>query len=500
MSKFSEDQFFGAYKTIRNNFRKYDTTAFIKGCLNYLHYPTRNDFEQLRKHPWLVFLLIKWAIADEQSFAPRRTVPSNKDIVNAIQRMCDLGEKTRLPDEFEHRTLFYRSIAYQQFIYQEDFRFSHLARQLILFGELPPDHFIKIEFHNLTGLSVEIFLELSFVLFTRFSKGEIHIVDQNFFSSLLKKYSVHEINTFLRAFSKPFPEIKAQVNERSDKKIQAEEYYEQTPFLTFPLVEDGTRFICTEHHVLHRCIEHFIYDRMKIWNAQKFMNEFGQIFERSVETAIQHSKLPYTTETELKNIFGNKSKLIDFIITDGNSSVFVDAKAVEMAYQGKIAHLCEVVEDKAASILKAIEQANEVMANLSNYTDNPCVLRKTNNNYLIVVTYKDLYLGNGVTFYEGIAKASLDKIRKKYSNGGIPLENMYFLNIDEFELFAEAVANSHIGLVEGLEKAKAADSDAITRKFGFLLHLASWNIPTPIPGYLQDRLMCEINKLKPFLE
>ncbi len=459
---------------------------------------TLNNFKSI---PGLFFLLIKWAIGDEQSFTPRRAPPSNADIQNAIQRMLDLGANVRLPSEFEHSTLFLRSLAYQQFIYQEDFRFNHLARQFILFGELPPDHFIKIEFRNLTGLSVEAFLELSLVLFTRFSKGEVHhIIDQNFFSPLFMKYSVHEIYMFLRAFSKPFPKIKAQVIERSNKKIQGEEYYEQTPFLAFPLVEDGTRFICTERHVLHRCIEHFIYDRMKIWNAQKFMNEFGYIFERSVETAIQHAKLPYTTEAKLREIFGHNKNLVDFIITDGNSRVFVDAKAVEMAYQGKVAHLCEEVEDKTKSILKAIKQANEVMANLSSFTANDCVLRRTKNNYLIVVTYKDLYLGNGVTLYEGIAKASVDTIRAEYSNGGIPLGNMYFLNIDEFELFSEAVANGHIGLVEGIEKAKAADSDARTRKFNFFLHIASWNIPTPIPVYLQDRVMSEIDKLKPFLE
>ncbi|SFI32797.1 hypothetical protein SAMN04515618_11793 [Collimonas sp. OK307] len=500
MTEFSEDRFFDAYKTIRNNFRKYDTTAFIKGCFNYLHLPAKNAMEQLQKHPWLVFLLIKWVISDEQSFESGKAIPSNSDIRNAIQRMLDLGGKARLPSEFEHLTLFLRSLAYQQFIYQEEFRFSHLARQFILFVALPPDHFIKTEFRNLTGLSVETFLELSLMLFMRFSGEDVHAIDQNFFSPLIKKYSIPEINIFLRIFSKRFSDIKDQVNARNQGKVLGEEYYEQTPFLAFPLIEDGIRFICSERHVLLRCIEHFIYDRMRVWDAQKFMNEFGYIFERSVETAIQHTKLSYTTEAELRATFGDDKKLVDFVITDGNSSVFVDAKAVEMAYQGKVAHLCEVVEDKAQSIFKAIEQANEVMTTLSNSTNPHFAVRNKNSNYLIVVTYKDLYLGNGATLYEGVAKASLDAIRAKYVNGGIPLENMYFLNVDEFEMFAEAVANGRIGLVEGLEKAKANDLNPQTRKFGFSLHLASWNIPIGIPTYLQDRAMFEIDKIKPFLE
>lgn len=498
MSKFSEYSFFEAYKTIRNNFRKYDTTAFVKGCLDYLHYPTENDHERCGKLPWLVMLLIKWAIGDEQSFVLGGTIPSSKDILNVIQRMHDLEKQIRLPNEFDNITLYIRNAAYQQFIYQDDFNFSHLARQFILFSELVNDHFIKTEFRNLTGLSIEVFLELCFMLLGRFSKEEVHVIDQNFFSPMFKNYSISEINIFLRAFSKPFSEIKAQIRTRNNGKIKGEEYYEQTPFLAFPLIEDGTSFICTDRHVLFRCIEHFIYDRMRTWNAQKFTNEFGKIFERSVETAIQHSRLPYLTEAKLKDIIGPKSNLVDFIITEGNSNVFVDAKAVEMAYQGKVAHLCEVVEDKAEAIFKAIVQANEVMKNLNslNLTDNHCVACGMNNNYLIVVTYKDLYLGNGLTLYESIAKARLDKIRTNYSNGGIPLENMYFLNIDEFELFADAIANGYIGLIEGLEKAKIVDSDANSRSFIFDHHFKSWKIPILRPAYLQDRLNSEIDKIK----
>ena len=142
--RYSEDRFFDAFKETRNNFRKYDTKAFVMGCLNYLHFPTKSPIEQLQKHPWLVLLLIKWVISDDQSFAVGRKIPTNSDIQNAMQRMLALGGKARFPSEFQHHTLFLRSMAYQQqFIYQQEFRFSHLARQFILFGELPPDHFIK---------------------------------------------------------------------------------------------------------------------------------------------------------------------------------------------------------------------------------------------------------------------------------------------------------------------------------------------------------------------
>lgn len=414
--------------------------------------------------------------------------------------MFDLGEDARQPSDFEHHSLFFRTIAYQQFIYQKEFKFNHLGRQFILFGNLPNNHFIKIEFRNLTGLSIEVFLELSLVLLMHFQKsGENQAIDQKFFSPLTKRYAAKDINIFLKIFTKSFQEIKNQINEKSNKKIKGAEYYEQTPFLNFPLIQNGTNFICIENHILHRCIEHFVYDRMRTWNAEKFMTAFGPIFEGSVEAAIKYSELSYISEKRLKNIFDDDANLIDFIIADGDSRIFVDAKAVEMAYQGKVSHSSRVIKDRSAHILKAIKQANEVMANLLNNPIDDPLLHITKNNYLIVVTYKNLNLGNGLSFNESIAKESLDKIRDNYLNGGIPLENMYFLNIDEFEILSEAIAKGEIGLSEGLEKAKLADSKQRTRKFNFLLHIKSWGIPISIPKYLQDPVAFELDKFKEIL-
>lgn len=498
--EFDETQFYAGYKTVRNHFRKFDTQPFVNLCFEYLRQPNSNEMERLQRHPWLVLLLVKWAIGDEQSFGAGRKKPTKEDVLKALNLILELGKKSRYPSQFEHYTLFLRTIAYQQFIYQEDFQASCLARQFIMFADLPANHFIKTEFHKITGLEINDFLELLFLLYVNFADKKVNAVTVDFFKPVMERYSESKVIAFLKNFSKPFGEIKKAIAARSEGKITAEEYYEQTLFLAYPLVEGTGTYLSIERYVLFRCMEHFIYDRMKIWDAQRFMNEFGTIFERSVERAVQYSQLPYTTEAKLKEIFGDTTKVVDFVITDGDANVHVDAKAVEMAYQGKVAHLCAKVEDRTKLILKAIEQANDVVKNLAESTDPRATTIRRDKNYLIVVTYKDLYLGNGVVLHEGVAKESIDAIRARYTSGGIPLENMYFLNINEFEIFANAIANGDVGLVEGLEKAKASDAVPQTKKFSFLLHLRDWNIPTPMPQYLQDRIASESLKIEPLLK
>ncbi|MBS7676528.1 hypothetical protein KIN13_24375, partial [Vibrio cholerae] len=70
----------------------------------------------------------------------------------------------------------------------------------------------------------------------------------------------------------------------------------------------------------------------------------------------------------------------------------------------------------------------------------------------------------------------LEKIRSKYAEQHlIPVENIYFLTIHEFEELMSLVASQKIGLVEALEKAKQADSERMTQKFNFELHIHEWS-------------------------
>jgi len=501
LKPFSESEYYSAYKRIRNKFRKYNSLSVIIGCFNYLYSPAKDKMEELNKQPWLILLLVKWILLDEQfNVHNEKSIPANK--LNAIlQAVHDLGGITRLPSDFEHYTLFFRSMAYQQFFYQHQFSPSHLARQQILFGELPENNLIHSKFEELTSLKISRFLELSLITLVRFISQKNKSIPTNWYSNVLHEYSRDEVNNFLQTISLPLLSIKETLTTRDNGRRTAQEYFEQTPFLEFPLIQTNQDFLCTYPNVLFRCLEHFIYDKLRMWDAQKFMGKFGPMFEKYVEKTIEYTGLPYINESNLKKHLKNKGNLIDFIICDNDSNIFIDAKAVEMAYQGKVTHLSEVLKDKTKnSVIKAIKQSHDVLKQLGTSGMSHPFLKNQAKNYLLVITFKELYLGNGRTFYEAVAKKKIDSIYDEYKgHSKIKLEDMYFITIDEFDVFAELIKTKKIGLAEGLDEARKKDSNPQTKKFDFCLHLMSWGQSNNIPAFLQNTSDEMFEKLKNIL-
>lgn len=486
-SSFDQAQYYAAYKQIRNRFRKFDSVELVGSCIDYLYSPVNDQIQELQKLPWLVLLLVKWILIDDEFGAPRKKSLSKAEFYKLLQMVRDLGAVARLPSQFDHHTLFLRSMAYQQFLYQREFSITHFARQRILFSELPDNSLISSNFKKLTGLDIVTFLDLSLVVLVWFVLKRNKALPLNWFGNVTPPYSASEVDCFLKSVSLPLLDFRRLLRRRDNRLRSAQEYYEQTPFLEFPLIQTNRQFLCFYPNVLFRCLEHFVYDRLKMWDAQQFMAKFGPMFEAYVENTVRYSGLPYIAENQLKKELNAGGNLVDFIISDEDANILVDAKAVEMSYQGKVSHLAEVVKDKTkVSVLKAIRQAHDVLKQLEHYRSDHPMLKRRSRNYLIVVTFKELYLGNGRTFYEAVAKNAIDEIYDDYSGYPIILpEDMYFLTIEDFDLFAELIATGTIGLKEGIERAKQSDSNPKTKKFDFWLHVANWKSGSIIPSFLQ---------------
>lgn len=498
MDSFNEDHYYSAYKSIRNRFRKYNYIDVINGCLQYINAPADSKIKKIERHPWLVLLLIKWIIIDGGINQKGAKKLDNKKLMDLLQMVHVLANKARLPNQFEHYRLFMRAISYQQFIYQWDFSISHLSRQSLLFADLPENHIIQAKFKELTGLSISTFLELSLVTLCRFLSKNNWSLPISWYRNVQSKYSEEEVRNFLKTLSVPALELEDRLKSKDGGSRRSSEYYEQTPFMEFPLIMRDNEFVCVYPNILYRSIEHFIYDRLRQWDSSKFMDKFGKIFEKYVDNSLAYSQSIYVTESDIKNKLGRSGSQIDFIVSDGMANVFIDAKGVEIANLGKVSHISDVVKDKVEnSIIKAIEQAHDVLNKLSQANLENWEITPRDNNYLIVVTFKELYLGNGVNFYESIARDKIDEIYAKYDRQlKIALEDMYFITIEEFDLFCELVNKGKIGMSDGIERAREADRRANTAKFDFMLHLASWDSEIKIPAFLSTRSDQMFRKIK----
>lgn len=480
-----EDIFYEEYKRIRNRFRQYNPYHLYFACIDYLHYPVKDDIEELQKHPWFVLLLLKWIFSDQQFSSYNKKELTQKDFIKILQMMRDLGGKIRMPSEYSHHTLFFRNIAYQQFVYQLKFNIGSIARQIILFKQMN-DRF-NFEFEKITGITINAYLELSVVILPRFvDNSNYHELTIEWFGELRKTYSDEIIQKFLQLISLNIGQLHQFFldYDLNNKKKKIHEFYEQTPLLKYPLIAIGNKYTCIYKNILFRNIEHFIYDILKLQNAESFMSSFGHVFERYVEKGLLYASLNFLTEKDIEKQFKDNKKVVDFVIKEESANIFIDAKAVEMSYMGKVTHNPNIISDKVKdSIIKAIEQSYETV----NRFKSSEVLDIKKENYLIVITYKELYLGNGNVFYETVAKNRIDKILSFYSNiEMIPLENIYFITINEFDYMVELVNKKRISITEILQCAKKSDSNDLTRRFDFYQHLVELKFKLFLPEYLKQ--------------
>lgn len=507
---FSEAEYYNGYKEIRNHLRAYDPILLIEMCLQYLHQPYACSIEYLERQPWCVLLLIKWILIDDQYDDRNRPSPTNSKTVELLQQVANLAGKVRMPSQHDYVTLFIRAMAFQQVVlYQQNSSIMQTGRQMLYFGELDETHYIPRTFREVTGISLNRFLQLSLAFHTAFLDGGPvrHRVGNKWFGELQHEDDTDDINIFLRLLSAPFRKMRTALRERDAKTLEAgrmpraaSEYAEQTPLMQTPLILTGASdYLVIDPHLLVNCLDNFVYRTLRNFHVQNFMSHFGVIFEDYVRLAVDFSRLNYRVERDIKLLIGAKQgrNLIDFLIADDNAHVFVDAKAAEMNYRGTVTHdSVELAKLLDTSLLKAIKQANSVIADLVRLNSSDPIFKPSGRNYLLVVTYAKTNIGNGRALAESVGMATIESVVADQPAGlQIPIENMYFLTIDEFERLVAQVAMGSIGLVEALERAKLSDANPATRSMMFEQHLATWGMGGTAPDYLIDKTTKALDRI-----
>ncbi len=229
------------------------------------------------------------------------------------------------------------------------------------------------------------------------------------------------------------------------------------------------------------------------------MNKFGTIYEKYIARGVDYMGLPHIRERTLQKTL-DEGKIVDFLIVDDNCNILIDAKGVEMNQRGMIGYRPEVILDKTeTSVVKGIQQGTVVADKLKSI---PQIdgLQTGRENFLLVVTYKDFYIGNGETFYETIGKKKVDEVRSGYDASQLPDENMYFISVDDFDYLVRLVRDGQCGLAEAIKKIREADQDPNPNKRTFLfrysLNTHFGNGYMQMPEYLEDELEQVTNTLK----
>jgi len=228
------------------------------------------------------------------------------------------------------------------------------------------------------------------------------------------------------------------------------------------------------------------------------MVKFGNIFERYVNGSIDRMEVEYLSERDLKNKYPNQ-KTVDFIIKNTNGNIFIDAKGVELSYLGMVSNRPDVVAQKTkSSIIKGLEQAYSLIEFLIGESD---IVNAKISNYLILITYKDLYLGQGIDFYHNIARKQVDKLIRKYkSSDYLPIENVFIMSIEDFDVLAESIIKYENDLVVFLNKVKEREKSSMTKRFFIRQHLFEDYPELRFAEFLNDKFEFVMSNLSRYLE
>jgi hypothetical protein len=438
------------------------------------------QIELMRKTPpWHLLLIIKWAIAYGDNLSPNRRKLTEDDFIKLYNLFHDMSGRVRSLDDYESPYIFFRNLSFQQFWLQENYALSRLSRQSLLFGRLANEHTFNKWFFANSHITVQQFIELAVMLITKFISDENLVITNRWFESVRASYPEDSINYLFSTLSRDYYSIREFLQDSDDKYGNIlYEYYEQSPLKKYPLLKMEEGYYCYSIQLLLHSMQTYIYDTLRNHNPNPslFMDRFGPIFESFVAKGLEYADLTFLREKDLASHLP-AGKLVDFLIVEGDCNVFVDAKGVEMSYLGMVDHRPDVIRDKTkTSILKGIEQGLSTAMLISNVDRINDIKLGKKRNYLIIVTYKDLYIGNGTIFYDVFAKEKLDKIIEEYGNEQlIPFENMYFMSIDDFDMMMAQLKRNESHLIKLLESAVLADRDPKTSKFLFRQHLQERN-------------------------
>ncbi len=452
------------FKNIRNRIRKLNGEQLLEQLLRLLHHPDAAKMERIQNYEiWHLLLLVKWTILYGNSSEKYGIKPATDyEIIQLMNRLKDLSAYVREFNSLGDIYLFTRAMAFQQFWFQrKEYISFDASRQYLLFGRLDKNHAFQDWFRMATNVSILDFLELSWGLFARVLGDNDWSVNESYFSSVEDKYEEGTVSYFLAAFSQTVLGARnwlQQYDAEVAKSIRAieYEYFQPTPFARYPLIRHGEDYFVISPDLLLNCLTELVYDLLKADYGGEFLNRFGRMFEELVGESIRSVTDEFISESDLKRHFKNRpnQRLIDYIVVDDECNIFVEAKAVTMSVRGMVTDQPGTVRSQTKSVIDGIEQAYAIADALPKGEEVCGIRMGKGDNYLIVVSFKDLYIGNGRLYRDHIAPAEIDKIISKY--GGeelIPLSNVFIVSIDDFDTLLGSVLVGTKSFADHLESA-----------------------------------------------
>jgi len=422
-----------AFKPLRNKLKQFSFDSVLSSSVQKLHKLKAFPIQEVAKYPpWFLLLLIKWSALYSDPGYRRYCHASDNDFDRLVNQVHELFDNVRLPSQYSNSALFLKNTAFQQLLFQIPLSSSDIGRQILLFDHLPTKPLVKDLFLECTGFAVSQFLELSTVLASHFLTSDDINISSAYFEPLgiASEVVLHFLETLSLDISglKPFLEGEERRFVSFESTLFAQTPLKQRPLLRF---KDKDRYVCYSPNLLFHTVSTLMYDKLKDHAAESFSPEFGHIFEQYIRTGLEYAGLSFSDEKQLQKKYPD-SLVVDFVIPSDGSNVLIESKAIELSPLARVAPDARVISSNLRdSITKAIKQGLTITSHLSKEGG-------SRESFLLVVTFKDLYVGNGRSFLEHTpAGKEIEEFiyDKKLDANYLPFDHIFFIAPREFEWF-----------------------------------------------------------------
>lgn len=476
----ASDPLFRFYQRARDKIRRHEPESMLEHAVGILHQVQLKGIDAMRRYqPWNVLLAMKWILQEAYPLSHRRPRANLEDFHAVLRIVHEIDGHVRMPNEYDHVNLFMRHLAFQQFWLQQGASGEALVRQDLMFSPLPPSHPLAREFLRITGVHPREFMELAFALLTQVLKQPAPVViHRHSFNPLHSGMAPAVVDAFLRHLSKSIPELHDWLcGEPYFGLAIADQKILPSPLVETPLIRTKSgAYVISYATLLMRSLESVIYRTLRRDDPAQFGVRFGPVFEAYIARCFADAGVAFIDEAQLGTQLPAEGKCVDFLVSESDCNVFIDAKGVEMSALGRVSQRADLVlRAIKESALKAVEQGMETALRLASAAPVRGLPTGNREAFLIVVTFDDLYLGSNCEFENIFGAHLVPKLERRFGPAlPIPLQNVFFLTIDELErLLVRVQAKSSIGDI--LRYARVEDSDRRTQKFNFQQHLDSFS-------------------------
>ena len=478
------------YIQVRNKLRQFNRESMLFNFIDILHSIEKGEQKSILYQqgwcPWTFLLAIKWLMADWKNINATKE-PTYNDIIfiiNTINRYHPTQDEVLYPNTSNKIVKILRRRAFQQAWLQESIDEFAVGRSVELFLNLPCNFNLDNFCMGLVGIGFEKYFYLLFIFWRKSfevsqsseENSGIYLTDL-FFQSLKSKYSKKDVETALNFVGLDFEQasVYCKKHMEKDKDIDGQ-IFEQSPFKYKPFLKTPMGYLAYSPKLIENYLINGFYDLCKKERGGSFCTEFGETFESYIKKSLDYNDFKYITETEMK---GYKfSKQVDFLLRASEGNILIEVKSTEARPIVKKNPLDKIMSSAyETSIVRGIIQGITVSDIICNKKIEPFYGKI---NYLLIVTYKELYLGSSASLcaWEEFIKETIEDKFSSVPIDAIDPSRIFFLSVDAFDRFLILCKGNTDLMIEKLEEIIEKNEGHSTKRFTFSQHLEDEDIDT----------------------